>query len=125
MAGSSQMLTKSLILFVLPGRLTEFKESDVFVCESQYKEQEQLMRKIKALKKYSVSNKVIDDEIYFFKKPITPLKEPSPLLQPEVEDEEEAAAEANEAEDEQTETSSVASTPKAPKVRTGLDGGGE
>lgn len=119
------MLTKSLILFVLPGRLTEFKESDVFVCESQYKEQEQLMRKIKALKKYSVSNKVIDDEIYFFKKPITPLKEPSPLLQPEVEDEEEAAAEANEAEDEQTETSSVASTPKAPKVRTGLDGGGE
>lgn len=82
------------------------------------------MRKIKALKKYSVSNKVIDDEVYFFKKPITPLKEPSPLLQPEVEDEDadETTAEDNEGEDDQAETNSVASTPKAPKVRTVLNG---
>lgn len=101
------------------GRPTEFAESDVYVCESQYKEQEQQMRKIKALKKYSVSNKVIDDEIYFFKKPITPLKEPSPLLQPEVEDEEDTTtAEDNEADDEQPESTSVVSTPKAPKVST-------
>ena len=63
------------------GRPTEYAEDDVFVCESQYKEAERQIRKLKNIKRYSVSNKVVDDEIYFFKKPITPMKEASPLLQ--------------------------------------------
>lgn len=63
------------------GRPTEYEEADVFVCESQYKEAERQIRKLKSIKRYSVSNKVVDDEIYFFKKCITPLKEASPLLQ--------------------------------------------
>ncbi|XP_071810078.1 protein polybromo-1-like isoform X3 [Asterias amurensis] len=62
-------------------RPTEYEEADVFVCESQYKEAERQIRKLKSIKRYSVSNKVVDDEIYFFKKGITPLKEASPLLQ--------------------------------------------
>ena len=65
-------------------RPTEFTERHVYVCESQYKEMEQCMRKIKGLKRHNVANKVIDDEIYFFKKPITPVKEPSPLLREEL-----------------------------------------
>lgn len=70
-------------------RPTEFAEKHVYVCESQYKDMDQSTRKVKGLKRHNVSNKVIDDEIYFFKKPITPVKEPSPLLQEQLEEEEE------------------------------------
>ncbi|XP_071960980.1 protein polybromo-1-like isoform X2 [Antedon mediterranea] len=70
-------------------RPTEVPEEHVFICESQYKEAEKQIRKIKHLKRFkSLSNKVIDDEMYFFKKPITPLKEPSPLLNVQEEEEE-------------------------------------
>ncbi|XP_046573937.1 protein polybromo-1-like isoform X7 [Haliotis rubra] len=62
-------------------RPTEYSEQDVFICESKYHEGEKSIKKLgKGLKKYSLSPKVTDDEIYFFRKPISPQKEPSPLL---------------------------------------------
>nr|XP_054751063.1 protein polybromo-1-like isoform X1 [Lytechinus pictus] len=81
----------SLMLFkdYISGRPTEFAEKHIYVCESQYKDVDHSTRKVKGLKRHNVSNKVIDDEIYFFKKPITPVKEPSPLLREQVEEEEE------------------------------------
>ncbi|XP_071082321.1 protein polybromo-1-like isoform X6 [Haliotis cracherodii] len=62
-------------------RPTEYSEQDVFICESKYHEGEKSIKKLgKGLKKYSLSPKVTDDEIYFFRKAISPQKEPSPLL---------------------------------------------
>ncbi|XP_033100393.1 protein polybromo-1-like isoform X2 [Anneissia japonica] len=103
-------------------RPTEIAEEHVFICESQYKEAEKQIRKIKHLKRFtSLSNKVIDDEIYFFKKPITPLKEPSPLLKAQ-EDEEEEDNDDGEIEDGEShmgesdtgvDSESITSTPRA------------
>uniref|UniRef100_S4R748 Protein polybromo-1 n=1 Tax=Petromyzon marinus TaxID=7757 RepID=S4R748_PETMA len=55
-------------------------ERDVYVCESRYYEAERHMKRFKGLRRFSLSAKVLDDEIYYFRKPITPAKEPSPLL---------------------------------------------
>ncbi|XP_021376481.1 protein polybromo-1-like isoform X21 [Mizuhopecten yessoensis] len=65
----------------LTNRVTETPEEDVYLCESKYFELEKMVKKLgKGLKKYVLSPKVTDDELYFFRKPITPQKEPSPLL---------------------------------------------
>ncbi|CAI9744411.1 protein polybromo-1-like isoform X6 [Octopus vulgaris] len=74
-------------------RITEVPEQNVYICESKYLETERSIRKLAKglkvyLKKYSLSPKVTDDELYFFKKHIVPQKEPSPLL-PEAVDTEE------------------------------------
>ncbi|XP_059572058.1 protein polybromo-1 isoform X14 [Alligator mississippiensis] len=62
-------------------RPTEISENDVFLCESRYNESDKQMKKFKGLKRFSLSAKVVDDEIYYFRKPIVPQKEPSPLLE--------------------------------------------
>ncbi|KAL3851884.1 hypothetical protein ACJMK2_015582 [Sinanodonta woodiana] len=62
-------------------RITEISEADVFILESKYQNSDKSIKRLgKGLKKHTVSPKVTDDEIYFFKKPIAPPKEPSPLL---------------------------------------------
>ncbi|XP_053378046.1 protein polybromo-1-like isoform X6 [Mercenaria mercenaria] len=75
-------------------RPTEVPESDVYICESKYHETEKTVRRLsKGLKKHSLSPRVTDDEILFFRKQIIPTKveiahpfnvinkqEPSPLL---------------------------------------------
>uniref|UniRef100_A0A8C9WCF5 Protein polybromo-1 n=1 Tax=Scleropages formosus TaxID=113540 RepID=A0A8C9WCF5_SCLFO len=61
-------------------RPTEVPEDDVLVCESRYIESEKQMKKFKGLKRFSFSSKVVEDEIYYFRKLIVPQKEPSPLL---------------------------------------------
>ncbi|XP_022095945.1 protein polybromo-1-like isoform X3 [Acanthaster planci] len=109
----------------ISSRPTEYAEEDIFVCESQYKEAERQIRKVKSLKRYSVSNKVVDDEVYFFKKPITPIKEASPLLQLASENSEEGEIEKEKpgleedddktvilTTEEETETSTAVATPK-------------
>nr|CAD7452818.1 unnamed protein product [Timema tahoe] len=57
-------------------RPTEIPESDVFVCESMYDEAKQQVKKLmrEGLKKYSHSNAVSEDEIYFFRRLINPPK---------------------------------------------------
>ncbi|CAH1403720.1 unnamed protein product [Nezara viridula] len=57
-------------------RPTEFSESDVYICESIYDEVKRTIRELprEGLKKYTHSSAVTQDEIYFFRKLITPQK---------------------------------------------------
>uniref|UniRef100_A0A286XEA6 Protein polybromo-1 n=2 Tax=Cavia porcellus TaxID=10141 RepID=A0A286XEA6_CAVPO len=65
-------------------RPTEIPENDIMLCESRYNESDKQMKKFKGLKRFSLSAKVVDDEIYYFRKPIIPQKEPSPLLEKKI-----------------------------------------
>ncbi|KAJ3603207.1 hypothetical protein NHX12_030950 [Muraenolepis orangiensis] len=67
-------------------RPTEVPEEDVLLCESRYIEAEKQMKKFKGLKRFSLSSKVLEDEIYYFRKLIVPQKEPSPLLNKKIEE---------------------------------------
>ncbi|KAM9410171.1 protein polybromo-1-like isoform 4-T4 [Pholidichthys leucotaenia] len=67
-------------------RPTEVPEENVLLCESRYIESEKLMKKFKGLKRFSLSGKVVEDEIYYFRKLIVPQKEPSPLLDRKIEE---------------------------------------
>uniref|UniRef100_A0A4W3HMH9 Protein polybromo-1 n=1 Tax=Callorhinchus milii TaxID=7868 RepID=A0A4W3HMH9_CALMI len=80
-------------------RPTEVSESDVHVCESRYNETDKQMKKFKGLKRFSLSAKVLDDEIYYFRKPIVPHKQPSPLLDKKIHDLEAKFAEFEEPDD--------------------------
>lgn len=42
-------------------------EEDVLLCESRYIESEKQMKKFKGLKRFSLSAKVVEDEIYYFR----------------------------------------------------------
>ncbi|KDR13747.1 hypothetical protein L798_12146, partial [Zootermopsis nevadensis] len=57
-------------------RPTEILEHDVYVCESVYDEARRQVKKLprEGLKKYSHSNAVAEDEIYFFRRLINPPK---------------------------------------------------
>ncbi|XP_056294484.1 protein polybromo-1-like isoform X4 [Pseudoliparis swirei] len=66
-------------------RPTEVPEENVLLCESRYIESEKQMKKFKGLKRFSLSGKVVEDEIYYFRKVIVPQKEPSPLLDKKIE----------------------------------------
>lgn len=56
-------------------RPTEINEPDVYICESRYMEAERQIRKLpKGLRKFSHSDMVTADEVYYFKNPITPQK---------------------------------------------------
>ncbi|KAM4582789.1 protein polybromo-1-like isoform 3-T3 [Fundulus diaphanus] len=67
-------------------RPTEVPEENVLLCESRYIENEKQMKKFKGLKRFSLSGKVVEDEIYYFRKLIVPQKEPSPLLEKKIEE---------------------------------------
>uniref|UniRef100_A0A669D4E8 Protein polybromo-1 n=1 Tax=Oreochromis niloticus TaxID=8128 RepID=A0A669D4E8_ORENI len=67
-------------------RPTEVPEENVLLCESRYIESEKQMKKFKGLKRFSLSGKVVEDEIYYFRKLIVPQKEPSPLLDRKIEE---------------------------------------
>uniref|UniRef100_A0A7N8XXS8 Protein polybromo-1 n=1 Tax=Mastacembelus armatus TaxID=205130 RepID=A0A7N8XXS8_9TELE len=67
-------------------RPTEVPEENVLLCESRYIESEKQMKKFKGLKRFSLSGKVVEDEIYYFRKLIVPQKEPSPLLNRKIEE---------------------------------------
>uniref|UniRef100_UPI0037E82D4E protein polybromo-1-like isoform X1 n=1 Tax=Semicossyphus pulcher TaxID=241346 RepID=UPI0037E82D4E len=67
-------------------RPTEVPEENILLCESRYIESEKQMKKFKGLKRFSLSGKVVEDEIYYFRKLIVPQKEPSPLLDRKIEE---------------------------------------
>lgn len=48
-------------------RPTEVPEENVLLCESRYIESEKQMKKFKGLKRFSLSGKVLEDEIYYFR----------------------------------------------------------
>ncbi|KAK6643901.1 hypothetical protein RUM43_000166 [Polyplax serrata] len=56
-------------------RPTEIEEKDVYICQSIYNEQRrQLTKMVNGLKRYTHSDTVTQDEIYFFRRLINPLK---------------------------------------------------
>uniref|UniRef100_F6Y9A9 HMG box domain-containing protein n=4 Tax=Ciona intestinalis TaxID=7719 RepID=F6Y9A9_CIOIN len=59
-------------------RPTEMPEEDVYVYESKYFDK--IIKKIKGIKRYMPTHKVVDDEYYYFKKPFTPENVLSPSL---------------------------------------------
>jgi len=62
-------------------RVTDIEQQHVYLCESKYIDSDKTIKKfIKPFKKINLSSNVCDDEIFYFRKPIVPLKEPSPLL---------------------------------------------
>ncbi|XP_028302620.1 protein polybromo-1-like [Gouania willdenowi] len=67
-------------------RPTEVPEENVLLCESRYIESEKQMKKFKGLKRFCLSGKVLEDEIYYFRKLIVPQKEASPLLNKKIEE---------------------------------------
>lgn len=59
-------------------RATEIQEKDVFICESMYDEMKKQLNKISqpgAIRKFTHSHNVTPDEIYHFKRAITPQKD--------------------------------------------------
>uniref|UniRef100_A0A4W3IBU1 Protein polybromo-1 n=1 Tax=Callorhinchus milii TaxID=7868 RepID=A0A4W3IBU1_CALMI len=103
-------------------RPTEVSESDVHVCESRYNETDKQMKKFKGLKRFSLSAKVLDDEIYYFRKPIVPHKQPSPLLDKKIHDLEAKFAEFEEPDDDVEEGgeegAEAGEQPSAPQTQT-------
>ncbi|XP_075039190.1 protein polybromo-1 isoform X2 [Mixophyes fleayi] len=107
-------------------RPTEISENDVLLCESRYNESDKQMKRFKGLKRFSLSAKVVDDEIYYFRKPIVPQKEPSPLLEKKIQDLEAKFAELEggdeEIEDMGEEEGEVLEAPSLPQLQTPMSG---
>nr|XP_056719228.1 protein polybromo-1 isoform X2 [Euleptes europaea] len=105
-------------------RPTEINENDVLLCESRYNESDKQMKKFKGLKRFSLSAKVVDDEIYYFRKPIVPQKEPSPLLEKKIQQLEAKFAELEGGDEDIEETGEeegeVAEAPAIPQLQTPL-----
>ncbi|KAL4655206.1 protein polybromo-1-like isoform X2 [Arapaima gigas] len=107
-------------------RPTEVAEDDVLVCESRYIESEKQMKKFKGLKRFSLSGKVVDDEIYYFRKLIVPQKEPSPLLDRKIQELEAKFAEMDESgedlDDQVDEDGEIVDPSLLPQLQTPLSG---
>uniref|UniRef100_A0AAY4CCS3 Protein polybromo-1 n=1 Tax=Denticeps clupeoides TaxID=299321 RepID=A0AAY4CCS3_9TELE len=105
-------------------RPTEFSEEDMMVCESRYIESEKQMKKFKGLKRFSLSGKVVDDEVYYFRKPIVPQKEPSPLLDKKIEELEAKFADMDDADEDlddlDDEDEEAPETPLMPQMQSSL-----
>ncbi|XP_021264888.1 protein polybromo-1 isoform X3 [Numida meleagris] len=105
-------------------RPTEISENDVFLCESRYNESDKQMKKFKGLKRFSLSAKVVDDEIYYFRKPIVPQKEPSPLLEKKIQQLEAKFAELEGGDEDMEEMGEeegdITETPSIPQLQTPL-----
>uniref|UniRef100_A0A8V1AH68 Protein polybromo-1 n=1 Tax=Gallus gallus TaxID=9031 RepID=A0A8V1AH68_CHICK len=105
-------------------RPTEISENDVFLCESRYNESDKQMKKFKGLKRFSLSAKVVDDEIYYFRKPIVPQKEPSPLLEKKIQQLEAKFAELEGGDEDMEEMGEeegdITETPSMPQLQTPL-----
>ncbi|KAK9745833.1 BAH domain [Popillia japonica] len=67
----------------ISSRITEISEQDVYICNSMYDEINRQVRKLplEGLKKFSHSNAVTDDEVYYFPKLINPPKVGSQVAQ--------------------------------------------
>ncbi|XP_072928806.1 protein polybromo-1 isoform X4 [Hemitrygon akajei] len=103
-------------------RPTEVAESEVYICESRYNETDKQMKRFKGLKRFSLSAKILDDEIYYFRKPIVPHKEPSPLLDKKIQELEMKFAEFEEPDEDHEEgieeEAETAEQPIVPQLQT-------
>ncbi|XP_012684837.2 polybromo 1, like isoform X5 [Clupea harengus] len=106
-------------------RPTEYAEEEVLVCESRYIESEKQMKKFKGLKRFSLSAKVVEDEVYYFRKPIVPQKEPSPILDKKIEELEAKFADMEDADEElggldDDDDEEAPETPSMPQMHTSM-----
>ncbi|KAG7244659.1 hypothetical protein INR49_029678 [Caranx melampygus] len=104
-------------------RPTEFSEDDILLCESRYIETEKQMKKFKGLKRFSYSGKVVEDEIYYFKKLIVPQKEASPILDKKIDELEIKLADMEDADDDiedMDDEEEAPETPSMPQMQTPL-----
>ncbi|XP_038668502.1 protein polybromo-1 isoform X8 [Scyliorhinus canicula] len=103
-------------------RPTEVNENDVYICESRYNETDKQMKRFKGLKRFSLSAKILDDEIYYFRKLIVPQKEPSPLLDKKIQELESKFAEFEEPDEDHEEgveeEAETAEQPAVPQLQT-------
>uniref|UniRef100_A0A4W5KPP7 Protein polybromo-1 n=1 Tax=Hucho hucho TaxID=62062 RepID=A0A4W5KPP7_9TELE len=115
--------TSPLGMDYLSCRPTEVSEEDVLLCESRYIESEKQMKKFKGLKRFSLHAKVVDDEVYYFRKLIVPQKEPSPLLNKKIEELEMKLADIDEGDedlDDLEDEDEAPETPSMPIMQTPL-----
>ncbi|XP_041447007.1 protein polybromo-1-like, partial [Xenopus laevis] len=107
-------------------RPTETSENDILLCESRYNEADKQMKRFKGLKRFSLSAKVVDDEIYYFRKPIVPQKEPSPLLEKKIQELEAKFAELEGGDEEMEDMGDmdgeITDAPSLPQLQTPLSG---
>uniref|UniRef100_A0A1A7YK83 Protein polybromo-1 n=1 Tax=Iconisemion striatum TaxID=60296 RepID=A0A1A7YK83_9TELE len=104
-------------------RPTEYSEDDVLLCESRYIEAEKQMKKFKGLKRFSYSSKVVEDEVYYFRKLIVPQKEASPFLDKKIEELEVKLADLEDGDDDMEDMDDdedAPSTPSLPQMQTPL-----
>ncbi|XP_071761621.1 polybromo 1, like [Centroberyx gerrardi] len=102
-------------------RPTEVPEEDVLLCESRYIESEKQMKKFKGLKRFSLASKVVEDEIFYFRKLIVPQKEASPLLNKKIEELEVKLADMEDADEDMEdleEDDEAPETPSMPQMQT-------
>uniref|UniRef100_A0A3B4YW71 Protein polybromo-1 n=1 Tax=Seriola lalandi dorsalis TaxID=1841481 RepID=A0A3B4YW71_SERLL len=102
-------------------RPTEVSEEDILLCESRYIETEKQMKKFKGLKRFSYSAKVVEDEIYYFKKLIVPQKEASPVLDKKIDELEVKLADMEDADDDiedMDDEEEAPETPSMPQMQT-------
>ncbi|GAA6221916.1 protein polybromo-1-like [Lates japonicus] len=104
-------------------RPTEVSEEDLLLCESRYIETEKQMKKFKGLKRFSYSAKVVEDEIFYFRKLIVPQKEASPFLDKKIDELEVKLADMEDADDDMEdmdEEEEAPETPSMPQMQTPL-----
>ncbi|XP_034022274.1 polybromo 1, like isoform X2 [Thalassophryne amazonica] len=104
-------------------RPTEVLEENVLLCESRYIETEKQMKKFKGLKRFSYSSKVIEDEIYYFRKLFVPQKEASPILDKKIDELEAKLADIEDADDDMDDLDDdddAPVTPSMPQLQTPL-----
>uniref|UniRef100_A0A3B5B5T9 Protein polybromo-1 n=1 Tax=Stegastes partitus TaxID=144197 RepID=A0A3B5B5T9_9TELE len=104
-------------------RPTEFSEDDILLCESRYIEAEKQMKKFKGLKRFSYSSKVVEDEIYYFRKLMVPQKEASPFLNKKIDELEVKLADLEDGDDDMDDMDDeeeAPATPSLPQMQTPL-----
>ncbi|XP_044032528.1 polybromo 1, like isoform X6 [Siniperca chuatsi] len=97
-------------------RPTEVSEEDVLLCESRYIETEKQMKKFKGLKRFSYSSKVVEDEIFYFRKLIVPQKEASPFLDKKIDELEVKLADIEDADDDMEDMDDEEEAPETPSM---------
>ncbi|XP_049432228.1 polybromo 1, like isoform X4 [Epinephelus fuscoguttatus] len=97
-------------------RPTEVSEEDVLLCESRYIDTEKQMKKFKGLKRFSYSSKVVEDEIFYFRKLIVPQKEASPILDKKIAELEVKLADMEDADDDMEEMDDDEEAPQTPSM---------
>lgn len=97
-------------------RPTEVSEEDVLLCESRYIETEKQMKKFKGLKRFSYSSKVVEDEIFYFRKLMVPQKEASPFLDKKIDELELKLADIEDADDDMEDMDDEEEAPETPSM---------